>query len=183
MKHEYRPIKRSRQLAALSREHHDGLLFVWKIRQGVALNVPAKRIGSYCEWYWQNSMKDHFKKEESALSSLLPESDFLLNTMKEDHQAITVKMEQVIEDATYYSLLRLAQIIYYHIRFEERSLFAHVEQVVPSEKLDEALLLLTEAHEPAEVWTDEFWTKKRANSPGKIPVATRIHKTPSLSYN
>ena len=30
---EIKPIKRSKQLAPLSREHHDGLMYVWKIRE------------------------------------------------------------------------------------------------------------------------------------------------------
>lgn len=160
MKQEIQPLKRSRQLAPLSREHHEGLLFVWKIRQGIALNVPAKRIADYCAWYWQNELQEHFRKEEAIFSSLLPVSDFLLNTMIEDHQAIACKMEQVIDDASYYSLQRLAQILYYHVRFEERSLFKHIEQVAPLEKLEEAAALLTVAHSPATAWQDEFWIKQ-----------------------
>ena len=33
---EIKPLKRSKELAPLSREHHDGLLFAWKIKQGLA---------------------------------------------------------------------------------------------------------------------------------------------------
>jgi hemerythrin-like domain-containing protein len=160
MQKQHQPIKRSRQLAALSREHHEGLLFVWKIKQGIAFGVPAKRISRYCAWFWQNILKDHFAKEEAALSSLLPASDVLLNTMVEDHQAIFEKMEQVIDDASYYSLQRLGQIIYYHIRFEERSLFTHIEQTVPAEKLEQAVKILSVTPIPATPWDDEFWIKK-----------------------
>ena len=162
MKHEIQPLKRSRQLAPLSREHHEGLLFVWKIRQGIALNVPAKRIADYCAWYWQNELHDHFRKEEAIFSSLLPASDFLLNTMIEDHQAIAWKMEQVIEGPSYYALQRLAQILYYHVRFEERNLFKHIEQVAPLEKLEEATSQLTVAHPPVTSWPDEFRIKQKA---------------------
>jgi hypothetical protein len=164
MTQEIQPLKRSRQLAPLSREHHEGLLFVWKIRQGIALNVSAKRIARYCAWYWQNALQDHFKKEEAAFSSLLPASDFLLNTMIEDHEAIASKMEQVIDDSSYYVLQRLAQIIYYHVRFEERNLFAHIERVAPLDKLEEAVAVLTAAHAPAATWADEFWIKQKTPS-------------------
>lgn len=160
MQKQVQPIKRSRELAPLSREHHEGLLFVWKIKQGIAFGIPADRIGKYCEWYRTNILEDHFTKEERTLSSLLPSSDVLLNTMKEDHQAIIEKLEQIEDDASYYSLQRLAQIIYYHIRFEERSLFPHIEQLAPSEKLEQAAKTLAAETKPASEWRDEFWIKK-----------------------
>jgi hypothetical protein len=153
------PIRRSRQLAPLSREHHEGLLFVWKIRQGIAFNVPAGRIAQYCDWYWENVMRAHFQKEEEILSPLLPREDVLINTMLEDHQAISQKIQDVIADPSYYSLQRLAQIIYYHIRFEERHLFPHVERTA-SAKLQMAADALSEGPRPVEAWTDEFWFKK-----------------------
>jgi len=160
MQEQHQPIKRSRQLAALSREHHDGLLFVWKIREGISLEVPACRVGNYCGWFWQNNLRDHFKKEEHALSSLLPLSDVLLNTMIEDHQAISEKIEQVIDEPSYYSLQRLAQIIYYHIRFEERSLFNHIERVVSAEELEHAVKYLSAEPGHDASWNDEFWIRR-----------------------
>ena len=39
---EIKPLKRSKELAPLSREHHDGLLFAWKIKQGLANGTPIK---------------------------------------------------------------------------------------------------------------------------------------------
>lgn len=170
MQKQRQPIKRSRQLESLSREHHEGLLFAWKIKQGIAFGVPAERIGSYCAWFWENALKDHFKKEEVAISALLPATDIQLNTMIEDHQAITEKIEEIIDDASYYSLQRLAQIVYYHIRFEERNLFRHIEEIVPPEKLDQAVKLLSAAQTHSSTWTDEFWLKKAKASSVEMAV-------------
>jgi hypothetical protein len=153
------PIRRSRQLAPLSREHHEELLFVWKIRQGMAFGVPAERIAQYCNWYWENVMRAHFRKEEQILSPLLPSHDVLINTMIEDHQAIGKKIEEVIADPLYYSLQRLAQIVYYHIRFEERHLFPHIERTAFA-KLHEAAQALSETPRTLDTWADEFWIKK-----------------------
>lgn len=165
MQTQHQPLKRSAELAPLSREHHEGLLFVWKIKQGINFRIPPKRIGSYCEWTWDNIFKDHFRKEEVILSTLLPVDDVLFNTMMEDHQTIAQKMQEVIDDATYRSLERLAEIIYHHIRFEERYLFNHIEKKAPAEKLEQAAKLLSAAINPVTMWTDEFWlnTEKLRN--------------------
>ena len=47
MKPEAKPIKRSKQLSPLSREHHDGLLFAWKIRQGFENGTPLEEMRKY----------------------------------------------------------------------------------------------------------------------------------------
>ena len=157
----YNPIKRSRQLSGLSRDHHDSLLFVWKIKQGIIYGIAAERIARYCEWFWSNHLKAHFRMEEDGFSKLLPPDDVLLNTMVEDHEAIRAKMEQVIDDPSYYSLKRLAQIIYYHIRFEERSLFSHAEETTSAKALEEAMHFLGHGNHKKTEWQDEFWIKPR----------------------
>jgi len=63
---EIKPIKRSKELAPLSREHHDGLLFAWKIKQGLANKTSIATLCSYTRWFWTNHMKPHFKDEEKV---------------------------------------------------------------------------------------------------------------------
>ncbi|MEO5946621.1 MAG: hypothetical protein ABIP79_07360, partial [Chitinophagaceae bacterium] len=60
MKPETKPIKRSKQLTPLSREHHDGLLFAWKIRQGLENETPLEQLRKYTMWFWQQHIKPHF---------------------------------------------------------------------------------------------------------------------------
>src|SRR5688572_14989203 len=67
MENSIQPIKRSEQLAPLSREHHDGLLFAWKLRQGLAKAIPVETLSSYCIWYWKNHIKQHFHHEEDII--------------------------------------------------------------------------------------------------------------------
>ena len=69
------------------------------------------------------------------------------------------KIEEVIDAPAYYNLKRLAQIIYYHIRFEERDLFRHVEQAAHEQLTGPGFHLIDET-KPAAQWTDEFWIKK-----------------------
>ena len=158
---ENKPIKRSRHLAILSHEHHEILLFVWKIRQGIIYNVPAATIGKYCGWFWDSMLKEHFEKEETVFPSLFAEDDTLFNTVKEDHEAIAKKIQQVSDEPSYFEIQRLAQIIYYHVRFEERAWFAHVEHLLNESQLSEiGLALATHKTTNRDVrWNNEFWKK------------------------
>jgi hypothetical protein len=41
------PIKRTSSLISYSKEHHFGLLLVWKIRQGIKREIITERIANY----------------------------------------------------------------------------------------------------------------------------------------
>lgn len=100
------------------------------------------------------------KQEETLLGKVLPNSQPLMYNMLDDHAAIKTKMEQVIEDPTYDSLARLAQIIFYHIRFEERFLFPAIERTATREQL--ALIGAATAKQHTDPhWSDEFWIGTR----------------------
>ena len=64
---ERKPIKRSKELTQLSKEHHFSLLFCWKIRQGLKMNISADRIKKYIEYFWLQCMQPHFLEEENFL--------------------------------------------------------------------------------------------------------------------
>ena len=158
-----KPITRSKQLRKLSREHHQILLFVWKIRQGITLGIEVKRIASYCTWYWNNHMNAHSKKEDLLLTRIISPTKQLMNNMIEDHEAIRTKIDEVMNEPSYDSLKRLADIIYYHVRFEERVLFPAIERTATPDQLDAISFYVDDEHVTAE-WQDEFW---RAATPDK----------------
>lgn len=81
------PIKRSAQLAPLSREHHEGLLAVWKIRQGLRNGTDTNTIARFVQWFWQEHLHTHFQQEETVLMPLLP-GEPLLHRMMEEHEEI-----------------------------------------------------------------------------------------------
>ena len=39
-----KPIKRSKELVPLSKEHHEGLLFAWKIKQGLQNGIGIEAM-------------------------------------------------------------------------------------------------------------------------------------------
>lgn len=154
------PIKRSEQLAPLSRDHHEGLLFVWKIRQGLKHNTPINEIAPYVQWFWQNHLYEHFQEEEQLLALNLPDDNSLIQQMIEEHQSIESLIhinEQIADEAL---LIEIADQLEKHIRFEERELFPFAEQQIPEEKLNAIHETLTKEKQECPKWENEFWNKK-----------------------
>jgi len=156
-----KPIKRSTQLQPLSREHHDGLLFVWKLRQGISSHTDIGRLRDYTSWYWKNHIKAHFFQEEKLILPFLPAAHPLVQQLKKDHADIRELILTIDKDADRYDFIRLSNLLETHIRFEERELFQYLEEHLSGEQLETI-------HEQLEKhpltcsagWNDEFWTRK-----------------------
>lgn len=158
---ETKPIKRSKELAPLSREHHDGLLFAWKIKQGLANDTPLETLVNYTRWFWSNHIKPHFKDEEKVLARFLPNDNPLVQQMIREHEQIRNLVISLDKEPDASSLQLLAEFLNNHIRFEERELFVYAEQVLSPEQLNEIFNELpNEFHCDAE-WKNEFWIKKK----------------------
>jgi hemerythrin-like domain-containing protein len=160
MKDSVKPIKRSPQLTPLSKDHHEGLLFGWKIRQGLKNGTEIQLIASYVQWFWKNELQEHFREEEQILAPHLPPDNELLKRMMEEHQQIEADvyiLENIAEAAL---LLQLAEAIHDHIRFEERELFPLAEKIIPREELDVIYEQLLRQQAPKPKWEREFWLDK-----------------------
>jgi hemerythrin-like domain-containing protein len=150
------PIKRSKQLAPLSRDHHDALLFVWKIRQGLKNGTAGDAIMAYVHWFWNNHLQLHFSQEEHLLLTHLSESDEMAQRLKNEHQAI----RELIASNNVAVLAVLADKMTDHIRFEERQLFPYIEQTISADKLNSIHKQLDQSTHCLEKWENEFWLKK-----------------------
>lgn len=162
---ETKPINRSRELAPLSREHHDGLLFAWKIKQGLANNTPCETLCNYTCWFWSNHIKPHFKDEEKVLVKFLPADNPLVRQMFKEHAQIRDLVIALDKEHDKGNLGLLAEFINNHIRFEERQLFVYAEETLTPDQLREIYADLPhetscETDPIAIGWKDEFWVKK-----------------------
>jgi hemerythrin-like domain-containing protein len=92
-----KPIKRSQELAPLSREHHEGLLFAWKIRQGINRQIAPARIASFIQWFWKHHLEPHFQKEEHVLPVMLSTSHSLIAQMFREHKAIRNSVADAVQ--------------------------------------------------------------------------------------
>jgi hemerythrin-like domain-containing protein len=155
-----KPIKRTEQLAPLSRDHHDGLLFAWKIRQGLNNGTDIKTIALFIQWFWENDLHEHFRKEEQILAACLPKDEPSVLRMIDEHHNIEalIHINESIADAAL--LLQLADAVTAHIRFEERELFPYAEKTIPVEKLDLIYEQLSKEKPFCPKWKNEFWLKK-----------------------
>lgn len=157
-----KPIKRSEQLAPLSREHHDGLLFAWKIRQGIANHAALEQMRNYAMWFWRNHIKPHFYQEEKILLSYIPEDNPLRNRLVDEHEHIRELILGLDDEADKRTLTILCDLLDKHIRFEERELFVYLESHLGPDKLNEIHTLLEKHPVKCDTeWKDEFWVKKK----------------------
>ena len=152
-----RPLKRNPQLAPLSREHHDALLYVWKIRRGLANKTSVEKLRNYTLWYWKEHTRPHFFQEEKLLLPFLSEDDPMAARLKNEHAQIrelVLSLDKEAEPAIFELLADLAEK---HIRWEERELFEHLQKKLNTDQLN-SLQKELEAHPiVCNEWTDPFW--------------------------
>ena len=109
---EHTPIKRHPAIVSLSRDHHFGLLLVWKIRQGLKNAVDAERISSYLLYFFKEHLEKHFREEEEFLFSKLPADDELKIQAENDHQAMYKLVAAIRENKTDTILLNQFKVVY-----------------------------------------------------------------------
>src|SRR5664279_1283014 len=119
-----KPIKRHQAIVSFSKDHHFGLLLVWKIREGLEKAVNAERMSKYVVYFFKEDLEKHFKDEEQLLFCNLPVDDGLRKRAEEEHQSIYNLVNAIDENVNDTNLLKqLANELVRHIRFEERELF------------------------------------------------------------
>ena len=159
---DHAPIKRHQALVSFSKEHHFGLLLVWKIRQGLANAVSAERISRYVLFFFNEDLKIHFREEEELLFSKLPASDTLRIQAEEEHKEIYSLIAVITQTANDEKLLRqFADTLDKHIRFEERTLFNHLQTHVTPEELEEISKRFSNSVDLDSKWDDVFWLRKK----------------------
>jgi iron-sulfur cluster repair protein YtfE (RIC family) len=128
-----KPIKRSDFLKPLSREHHHGLLFCWKIRAGIKKNMEVSRIKKYADWFYQNYLVPHFEVEEKYVFTILGNENELIKRAVSEHRKMKQLFESTAEFEKNCSLIQ--EELEAHIRFEERVLFGEIQKIATTEQL------------------------------------------------
>lgn len=153
-------MKRNENIQPLSRDHHFGLLFCWKIRQGLTKGIELIRINHYVNYFWKSNLQQHFLEEETVLFHQLKNS-YCDDAIRE-HKAITLLVDKIngVAKLDPKAYADLAALVNQHIRFEERVLFPHLEKTLSASQLDRIGLALAELHqnEVADEYADEFWS-------------------------
>lgn len=149
-------MKRDKNLVSLSREHHYGLLCVWKIREGVKKNIEFVRIKNYINYFWEHHLQHHFETEDAVFPELQKKS--LTLQMENEHRNLEQQIKIINNSNDYQSLLDFADALNHHIRFEERVLFPQYEEELTEEKLCEIGRKIQERNAMfTDNYLDEFW--------------------------
>jgi hemerythrin-like domain-containing protein len=158
------PIKRSQYMVELSKDHHAGLLFSWKVKEGLKRDIELPRIKKYVNYFWEHHLKAHFREEEALLFNRI-EDDALSQQGKNEHQMLQNRINRLNhnENAVKDDYLEFAELLIKHIRFEERILLPHLEQVLPLSALKSVEAYLTQQHPVPfkDNYPDEFWIDKK----------------------
>jgi len=155
---ETRPIKRTKQLAPLSREHHDALVFLLRLKQGLKNGTASSLISDYVKWFWTNNLKHHFEQEETLLLPALNEGDEMATRLKSEHQTIRSLVSKTLNET---DTALLSELLNAHIRFEERELFPYIEKKLSMAQLNEIFGELDHPVKCQTSWEHAFWTHDR----------------------
>ncbi|RFN60266.1 hemerythrin domain-containing protein [Marixanthomonas ophiurae] len=149
-----KPIKRHEALKPLSRQHHFGLLFSWKIRKGFSKDVSLKRMKSYANWFFKTEIKPHFKAEEKHIFPILGKEDEMVKRALKEHRRIKRLFKDTENPKKSLSLLE--EELQSHIRFEERILFNEIQRIATPEELETIEKIHIKDSSKSE-YSDPFW--------------------------
>ena len=156
-----KPIKRNEAIVALSKDHHFALLLIWKIREGLRNSIAPERISKYVTHFYETDLVGHFKDEEELLFIKLDAADSLRTQAENEHKLIHQLMDELKKNMNDSTLLeKFAVTLEKHIRFEERVLFNHLQEIIPADQLsDIAAALNSRENKSGGLWKDTFWIK------------------------
>ena len=149
-------------MVAFSKDHHLGLLFCWKIKEGLKRNVQLYRIKKYVNYFWTHHLQEHFREEERLLFNRV--EDKLCTQAKADHQILINRLNGInyyeTEEVGEYGVF--AELLIKHIRFEEREVFPHLETLLPLALLNEVSEFFDQQppNQFKDNYPDEFWAEK-----------------------
>jgi iron-sulfur cluster repair protein YtfE (RIC family) len=157
-----KPLKRHPALIPLSQDHHFGLLLCWKIRTGLKKGVNTERIKNYLNYFFMEHLENHFQMEEEILFGFLAKNDLLRKDAESQHQFLRKLHENIMDgnEAVDGDLIKFADELDNHIRFEERILFPYMQTELLEKELVDFKIKLDQVHVKVEEdWVDEFWAK------------------------
>jgi hemerythrin-like domain-containing protein len=129
-------VKRSPELAPLSRDHHIALERALRLRRATEADVAAA-TSAFLDFFRTDGQR-HFEQEEDLLLPELPSEDAPLGRrVHTDHSAIRELAAVLAAEPDVTSARKLGEMLTAHVRFEERQLFPRLEAVLSDERLAE----------------------------------------------
>jgi hemerythrin-like domain-containing protein len=130
-------LKRSDELAGLSRDHHQALAVALQLRRATP-ETADDAIARFRE-YFERIGDRHFDLEEAVLLPALPDDgewNALSSRVRDEHRLLRAQGERVMTttSAVVSELRELGDALEAHVRFEERQVFPFAEErLAPAE--------------------------------------------------
>ena len=153
------PIKRNENIAKLSRDHHASLMFCWKLRQGIKREVAVKRMQDYLVYFLAQHFTPHFREEEEILFSEL--KDEKVQKAIDEHVIIKKLVADIVHsngNNLIKEISSLADMVDAHVRYEERTLFPHLEKELTEKQLESIGQQIAD-ETIKDNYEDQFWVK------------------------
>lgn len=136
-------MKRDEALAPLSREHHSSLILAQLLKNSApdykGLPTEPQEKAKYALDQYEANIKDHFIKEEVILErvkGMHPEIARLTEEIKNEHVQLRALFKSLPDNDNLKETLNiLGNLLYDHIRKEERILFPLLQEHVTSDFL------------------------------------------------
>jgi hemerythrin-like domain-containing protein len=133
-------VKRSPELAPLSRDHHQALEVALRLRRADESTV-AEAEAHFSE-FWHQAGQRHFEIEERLLLPAISRDDAewadAAGRVEREHEQIRAAASELLQSPTPGATERahsLGELLNGHVRFEERELFPMLEERLPAAEL------------------------------------------------
>jgi hypothetical protein len=124
-------MRRSPELAPLSREHHVALAIALALRRAQPPDVDAA-ADRYLRFFAAEGAA-HFDEEEAVLVPSLPAA--MADRLTREHAEIRAATRALAERKDVTAAWRVGELLAAHVRFEERVVFTHLEHSLPAAEL------------------------------------------------
>ena len=123
-------MKRSPELAGLSRDHHRALEVALRLRRATAVDVEAVVAGFLV--FWRDHGERHFEVEEDVLLGALPGDDrewaAAAQRIRSEHGELRSRAAALKDAPAVDRAHDVGERLTAHVRFEEREAFPLLEQ-------------------------------------------------------
>jgi hemerythrin-like domain-containing protein len=129
-------MKRSPELAALSRDHHQALTAALRLRRAMPDDVH-EAVAHFLD-FWNRHGRRHFAIEEELLLPALPDDEGwaeAADRVRREHAEIRARTAELATAQPVEAARELGQLLRDHVRYEERHLFMLLEQRLAPEAL------------------------------------------------
>ena len=117
-----------KDLHHFSKEHHESILFAWRIKREIKNNTDIEVVRKYIGFFWKKVLINHLEAEKELLLKHLETNSTIKSKIETEHESIMSLADRVMKKHSEEKalFLNLAEKIREQIYFEEAVLFPYL---------------------------------------------------------